>query len=326
MIESELAFNKDGEPFPVPETVSGWRVRRLRGGRGAPELVYAPDGSPLTLDIEAGMDELRDAVDTSGRHRLDPIDADGKVVPNVGPAYVHVAVAPRNASVPSMAADAPLSGTDHAIRELVRAQVELARSNSELAKTVATQQPDLIKAAAEILRAADGAGLPRREGMADWEGDEAAADAAVPPGSPGSVDWAVVAHEAIGAVKALAGLALAKSAGRASAKAPAAGTQASAAATPSAETPSDRAEPRADTEGEAAAQPAPSAAVDPDAHLVAIQAQLTPAERAYVFSVINKLSVADMMRWRDQLANMSVGDAVQMIRNEIEKRTKEVAS
>jgi hypothetical protein len=104
MIESELAFNANGERFAVPDEVTGWRVRRLRGGRGAPELVYARDGGPLVLGIEEGLDELREAVAVSGRHRLDAIDADGKIVPNVPPAYVQVTVDPRNSSTPEPAA------------------------------------------------------------------------------------------------------------------------------------------------------------------------------------------------------------------------------
>src|SRR5262245_14109641 len=176
MTESELAFNANGEPFDLPDTVTGWRVRRLRGGRGAPELVYGRDGRPLTLGIDAGMDELRDAVELSGRYRLDAVDDDGKVIPNVPPSYVQVTVAERNSSVPEVEAPVAMTSTDLAVRELVRANVELARQNTELARTVATQQPDLVKAAAEILRAADGAGLPRREPAADWYDDEEESD------------------------------------------------------------------------------------------------------------------------------------------------------
>ena len=40
---------------------------------------------------------------------------------------------------------------------------ELVRANSEMCRTMAEQFSDVMKATAEILRAADGAGLPRRE-------------------------------------------------------------------------------------------------------------------------------------------------------------------
>ena len=55
---SELAFNANGETFEIPATVTGWRVRRMKP-RGAPELVYGKDGRPLTVGIEADIDELR---------------------------------------------------------------------------------------------------------------------------------------------------------------------------------------------------------------------------------------------------------------------------
>jgi hypothetical protein len=321
MIESELAFNKDGEPFAVPETVKEWRARRLRGGRGAPELLYAPDGTPLTVDVEATMEELCEAVGTTGRVRLDPIDENGKIVPNVGPAYVHVTASPRNASTESVP-DAPVLGaTDHAIRELVRANIELARTNSELAKSVATQQPDLVLAAAEILRAADGAGLPRREGLAPpYDEDEEAVDDPVPP--PKSA--LEILAEQLGPLLQMWGMKM----GLPVPVAPPSATPApSVSVKPTA--PKKPANDIAIDSADTAAQPpasttvqAPTVAPDPMAHLAAIQAALTPEERTFVGGVINKLSVGDLIQWRDQLAQMTVDDAVQMIRTEIEKHAK----
>ena len=69
---SELAFNANGESFEIPATV-GWRVRRMKP-RDAPELVYGHDGRPLTVGIEVDIEELREAVGTAGKYRLDPIN------------------------------------------------------------------------------------------------------------------------------------------------------------------------------------------------------------------------------------------------------------
>ena len=68
---SELAFNMNGEPFDVPPTATGWRVRRMKH-KGAPEVVYGRDGIPLVLPIEADVDDLRREVGTAGRYRVDP--------------------------------------------------------------------------------------------------------------------------------------------------------------------------------------------------------------------------------------------------------------
>src|SRR5262249_42318392 len=66
-------------------------------------------------------------------------------------------------------------------------------------------------------------------------------------------------------------------------------------------------------------------APDPFAHFMAIQAQLTAEERTYVQSVIDKLGVADLKQWRDQLAHTPVDEAVSLIRIEIEKHKEKVS-
>jgi len=48
---SELAFNLNGEPFEVPGTAISWRVRKLKP-KGAPEVVYGREGTPLVLPID----------------------------------------------------------------------------------------------------------------------------------------------------------------------------------------------------------------------------------------------------------------------------------
>jgi hypothetical protein len=73
---SELAFNVNGEPFDVLPTWAGWRVRKLKP-KGAPEVVYARDGLPLFLPLDADIEDLRRATQGNGRYRLDPVDAYG---------------------------------------------------------------------------------------------------------------------------------------------------------------------------------------------------------------------------------------------------------
>jgi hypothetical protein len=48
MSQVAVAFNQQGEPFDVPPSATGWRVRRSRL-KGPPEVVYGLDGAPLVL-------------------------------------------------------------------------------------------------------------------------------------------------------------------------------------------------------------------------------------------------------------------------------------
>jgi hypothetical protein len=70
---SEIAFNISGEPFDPPPATAAWRVRKLKS-KGAPEVVYARDGLPLFLPLDADIEELRREVlpPSDGRYRLDP--------------------------------------------------------------------------------------------------------------------------------------------------------------------------------------------------------------------------------------------------------------
>ena len=95
--------------------------------RGAPELGYGHDGRPLTVGIEVDIDELREAVGTAGKYRIDPINDDRKCVEGVPPAYVQVVKPERNSAESAIALVAP-SGGDDAIREAMRLNTELAKS------------------------------------------------------------------------------------------------------------------------------------------------------------------------------------------------------
>jgi hypothetical protein len=72
-------FNLAGEPFEVPATAGGWRMRRLKP-KGPPEVVYGREGTPLVLPIDADMDALRREARAEGRYRLDPVDDRSRMI------------------------------------------------------------------------------------------------------------------------------------------------------------------------------------------------------------------------------------------------------
>ena len=162
---SELAFTVNGDTFDVPNTVTEWRVRRLKP-RGAPELVYARDGRPLTLPIEADLDDLHEAVTTSGKYRLDPIGDDGKAVENVPAAYIQVTKGDRNAAsehaidrTSDSRVDSTIAGLGQAVIEAVRLNAEALRQNAEISMRAVDRLPQLMEAMTTMLNVATGTGL-----------------------------------------------------------------------------------------------------------------------------------------------------------------------
>jgi hypothetical protein len=162
---SELAFTVNGDTFEVPNTVTGWRVRRLKP-RGAPELVYARDGRPLTLPIEADLDDLHEAVTGSGKYRLDPIGDDGKGVENVPAAYIHVTKGERNAAPDHVAerasdprVDGTIAGLGQAVIEAIRLNSEALRQNAEISMRAVDRLPQLMEAMTTMLNVASGTSL-----------------------------------------------------------------------------------------------------------------------------------------------------------------------
>ena len=152
---SELAFNVNGEPFEVPASAIGWRVKSLKA-KGAPEVVYGRDGLPLVLPVDSDLDDLRVEVGTPGRYRLDPIDEATKPVPNGTPGYVFVHADARPVE------GAASSGTRSSTSPSDNIVIEAMRMNAEMARTIIDRFPQMLESAATLLRAADGAGLPAR--------------------------------------------------------------------------------------------------------------------------------------------------------------------
>jgi hypothetical protein len=332
MSDSELAFNQYGEPFEVPQRVTGWRPRRLKGTRGQPELVYGPDG-PVTLDVHATLEDLRDAVG-AGRFRLDPIDDHGKVVPDAPIAYAQVI--PLTPDKPVEPANEPqmtteMTSVDLALREMSRATMELARTNSELAKSIVSKQPDVMLATAEILRAADGAGLPRREPMAyseDEDEDEDIEDEHAEAAPPSAINPIALLQE-VKPLLAMIGVDTDKVLAACGVRLPTAakpktavnGNAPVAARPRRAIAATTQKQEQASTEQTAPpSEPESFVAADPTAHVLAIQAQLAPEEQAFVQRAIQQLKPTDLIEWRDRLAQMPVEEAVAEIRAEIETR------
>jgi hypothetical protein len=302
---SELAFNINGEAFDLPATATGWRVRRMKQ-RGAPEVVYSKDGVPLVVPIEAGIEELRQLVPTPGRYRLDAIDDRGRTVEDLPASYVIVP-----ARDPQVAAQEARAAENSATALMAEAM----RTTTELARTVIDRFPQVIEAAATLLRAADGAGLPARAPRAieeqEDETDEEPAPAPAPPANDlytmlGPVLQMLAAGLMNGSVKlpdigALFDWRKAKP----SAPKTIAATSAGAGEQPAANHNAAIAP--------AAAATTPSAPISM-AHLAAIQAALAPNEVAYVMEVSKELSAAERGAWFDKLAKLNVPEAVELIR------------
>lgn len=304
---SELAFNANGETFEVPANVTGWRVRRMKP-RGAPELVYGRDGRPLIISIESNTDDLRDAVSAIGKYRLDPVNEEGRTVEGVPAAYVQVVSLGEDETSPVNTSSR--GGSDDPIREAMR-------SNTELARTIVDRFPDMMTAAAELLRAADGAGLPARPGRhvtcehdEELEEDETNADVFDLNAFVGQVVPLLVAGLADGKLK-LPNLA-AMLDWRKAAPTPAKRTRAA--------TPNDHTEPTPKSTVDAPP-------LDPQtmAHFMAVQASLSPEEAAIARDVASKVTASELRTWAEDLRALSVPDAVAKIRTLIAGR-KETSS
>ena len=150
---SELAFDKEGNPFRFSRRTKKLRPRRWKnaGQRGTCAAVLDPDGEQLLVDADAEYAEFRAAVgNVPGFYRLDQCDEDGGLIEDALPAYVSIE------SVRNAAPVGEIDSRDALIRDL-------AQINAEMTRTIVERFSNVMQAAADVLRAADGAGLPRRE-------------------------------------------------------------------------------------------------------------------------------------------------------------------
>lgn len=344
-IKVPLSYDKRGVAFGVPAEAARWRVRRFsrpgsrgtcevvttrNGAQGANEaVVYGEDSTPLTIDIEADAAEFRAAVgEVPGLYRLDAIDADGDDCEKVSAAYLYIEGRATNDN--TSASGAPPAGSS-----LEYALVESVRANSDAIKTMSQSTSVLLEAAAGLVRAADGAGMPRREPAADpadyyaVDGDDDVDDIDDEEGEEAQPDpWsALLAQISQMAQVFLQGRAApGQRRGDVGARRrPAPSVDASSARErgPAAPMGGGNAHERdasiadAVNDNEAPAPSSPRPASDASAHFVEIQARLTPDERTFIGQAINRMSVTDLMTWRDHLLELSVDDAVAMIKAQI---------
>ncbi len=286
---SELAFDANGEPFELPATAAYWRVRRFRnvGARGGPEVVFGRDGSPLILPIDTGLADFRDQTEAvAGRYRLDPLDERHRPVSGLPAAYLQIAEPPRGASG---------SGEEHSM--VIR---ELARANADMAKTIADKFAAVMQSAADLLRAADGAGLPARTAPVAETRNAAAEE----DDDGGDQEPRSELAEIIKQVMPLVQLAVTRMLnGRGPTRNSGVGT---APATPA---PAKC----------ATTAPADAGEKDVASHLGAIEAALTPDEVALVRRAMGQMAPDVLRAWAGRLCGLSVEEAVQVVREEIGK-------
>jgi hypothetical protein len=324
---SELAFNINGEPFEPDERADAYRVRRMRL-KGPSELVYGPDGKPAALPIDADLDDLRRLVDQSGRYRLDQIDALGKAIPDAPSAYIQVNLEP---SLPerreSTSTAASATASEHVLVEAMRLQ-------SMIAQSVVERFPQMMDAAANLLRAADGAGLPARQPVPVESEAEVVDMTPPPPAAPSGFDLNAIVAQVVST--------LVTGAMSGNVKVPGLGALLDwrKAAKPTPE-PKPAQPPRIERTGEREPAPktttveaaeAPATTALPPlspanlAHFAAVQAALSPDERRLAAEVAKDLGPDELRAWFDELSTLSVTDAAAKIRTIVAALGKEGAS
>jgi hypothetical protein len=326
---SELAYTINGEAFDLPATASAWRIRRMKQ-RGAPEVVYSREGVPQTISVEAGLEELRQVVGQPGKYRLDAIDDHGKTIEKLPAAYV--IVPPREGD------EQPANDNRASDNTPVGLMAEAMRMNTELAKAVidrfpqmveAANLPQMVEAAASLLRAADGAGLPKREPRAVVDDDD---DETPPTPAPvqggdiytllGPVVQMFAASLFGGGIKMPGGLGAILDWRKAAPQKQI--TDKSAAETATSD---QKAAPAASPAATASTTDSQTDALPPldpamMQHFLAIQAALGPNEALLAREVARDLGPAKLRAWFDELGKLSVPDAVARIRELLGSQAK----
>jgi hypothetical protein len=301
-MNSELAFNLNGEPFDVPANTVGWRVRRMKS-KGAPEVVYGRNGLPLVLPIEADLDDVRAETGVPGRYRLDPVDESNRPIANAPAGYVYVH---EQRNEPEVERTAVVVPTDNVV-------IEAMRMNSEIAKSVVDRFPQMLEAAAVLLQAADGAGLPARPGMVVDDSDDDNEDDEATPRT--GLDIGAMLMNAAPLIMAFTSgkLNLSELFNWKKAAAKGEASRSEKALTPATDEAASEAGERIAAHMQSVEQQLMS---DPAAmqHFMAIMATLTPEERTVAQAIAMELSDSERTAWFSDLKALSVADAVAKVR------------
>jgi hypothetical protein len=127
-----LANDVHGNPLDIPREAVAWRVRKLARRAGRPKVLFDSEtGRPLELPLETGFEDFAEAVNESGRYRLEPVDAQGRIIP--GCVAVTEVVFDDDEEEPSLP-----KNTAEALPELMRLVGQLVDSNAQVMKAMAS--------------------------------------------------------------------------------------------------------------------------------------------------------------------------------------------
>jgi hypothetical protein len=196
---------------------------------------------------------------------------------------------------------------------------EAMRLNTELAKSVVERFPQMVQAAAELLRAADGAGLPSRaprgRDQEDVEDVDDADDEVAPAGFDLNAMIAQLMPVLVGGLASgklqVPNLAAMLDWRKAAPKPDPEKRSKPARSTKEALGPATEDSDEQSDDRDTALPP-----IDPStmAHFIAVQSMLTPEESALAREVAAELKPAELRAWFDELSKLDVTEAAAKIR------------
>ncbi|MEJ7597426.1 MAG: hypothetical protein WKG01_05910 [Kofleriaceae bacterium] len=265
------------------------------------------------LPIEADVDDLRREVGTAGRYRVDPVEGH-RPIQSAPAGYVFVHDGEPGAPAAASILPPP---SDNIV-------IEAMRMNGEMARSIIDRFPLMMEAAATLLRAADGAGLPAREPRAVDSTDDA--DDADSSDAPAGFDLNALVAQLVpmlmmslgsGKLKmpALGEMLDWRKAAAASQSSPLRSSARVLGPDPETAKGPKSGSPHLETTSATTELPPIDAAMM--AHFMAVQAMLTAEESVLAREVASELTPAELRAWFDELGKLGVAEAAQKIRKVI---------